>query len=269
MLQAASSTLQKQLSIYVPYVNNMQMFWSTSLSDHHGFSMARTPRTSSDRSSSRKVGVSFKLSQNLYLFAAFSPESPLQLMTRICLFLNGWEPQQVPSFYELKQNGVIYSCICLGFFAACNSLSAWLSSFGILLTDGLRNLPDCLNQCICNCLQMGLVEMIKQCIQKLQLWTQWETELCQDERILHQSLHGKVSHVLAGKRLLFLEKLANSIGWPDTNLHRELREGFKLTGYAAPTGVFKTELRPAPFDKQQLMQDAKFIKPLLLGKVTS
>ena len=42
-----------------------------------------------------------------------------------------------------------------------------------------------------------------------------------------------------------------------------------LTGYAAPSGVFRTEVRPAAFDKEQLMQDAKFLKPLLLGKVVS
>ena len=135
--------------------------------------------------------------------------------------------------------------------------------------DELRNLPDCLTRCLFNCLKMGPVEMTKQRIQTLQLWTQWEKELRKDERALHDRLHGKVANVLKGKKLLLLEKLATQINWPDTKLHQELREGFKLTGYASPSGIFKTDVRPAGFDKEQLMQDAKFLKPLLLGKVSS
>ena len=135
--------------------------------------------------------------------------------------------------------------------------------------DELRNLPDCLIVCIFNCLKIGPMEMTKRCIKTLQLWTEWEKELRADEAKLHSRLHEKVSHVLEGKKLLLLEKLATTIDWPDTQLHQELRQGFMLTGYAAPTGVFRTDVRPAAFDKGQLMQDAKFLKPLLLGKVVS
>ena len=135
--------------------------------------------------------------------------------------------------------------------------------------DELRNLPDCLIQCIFRCLRMGPAEMTKQRLQKLQLWSRWEVELRDAESELHRKLHGKVAQVLTGKKLLLLEKLAKSIGWPDTHIHNELRDGFRLTGYAPPSGVFKTDVRPAAFGKDQLMQDAKFLKPLLLGKVSS
>ena len=135
--------------------------------------------------------------------------------------------------------------------------------------DELRNLPDCLIRCLFNCLSMGPVEMTKQRIQTLQLWTEWEKELRSDEQKLHDKLHGKVANVLKGKKLLLLEKLATHINWPDKQLHQELRDGFKLTGYAALSGVFKTDLKPGLFNKEQLMQDAKFLKPLLLGKVAS
>ena len=135
--------------------------------------------------------------------------------------------------------------------------------------DELRNLPDCLIHCIFRCLTIGPSEMTRQRIRTLQLWSAWEQELRHEEMELHKKLHGKVAQVLKGKRLLLLEKLANNIGWPDSGLHQELREGFKLTGYAPPTGVFKTDVRPASFDKVQLMQDTKFLKPMLLGKVAS
>eukprot|EP00435_Cladocopium_sp_Y103_P040896 s948_g11.t1 len=79
---------------------------------------------------------------------------------------------------------------------------------------------------------------------------------------------GMQSFVNVAKQLLLLEKLANHIDWLDTNIHAELREGFRLTGYAKPLGVFKTEVRLS-FGKEQLMQDAKFLKLMLLGKVQS
>ena len=130
--------------------------------------------------------------------------------------------------------------------------------------DELRNLPDCLIKCIFNCLRVGPTEMTKQRTKTFQL-----CELRSDEQSLHGRLHEKVAHVFEGKKLLLLEKLATTVGWPDTKLHEELRQGFMLTGYAAPTGVFKTDVRPAAFDKGLLMQEAKFLKPLLLGKVSS
>eukprot|EP00435_Cladocopium_sp_Y103_P052227 s792_g16.t1 len=135
--------------------------------------------------------------------------------------------------------------------------------------DELRNLPDALIVSIFKCLQMGPVEMTRQRMQTLKLWHSWEMELRAAESRLHEQLHPKVAQVLVGKRLFLLEKLAASIQWPDTDIHKELREGFKLTGYAKPSGVFKTEVRPAAFGKDQLMQDAKLLKPMLLGKVQS
>ena len=43
---------------------------------------------------------------------------------------------------------------------------------------------------------MELVEIKKQRIQTLQLWTEWEKELKSDERELHNGLHGKMANVL-------------------------------------------------------------------------
>ena len=132
--------------------------------------------------------------------------------------------------------------------------------------DELRNLPDCWTACIFRCMSMGPVEMTKQRIQTLKLWGEWEKELRCDEAALHARLHHKVAQVLEGKNLLLLQKLANEINWPDKGIHDEIQQGFELTGYAPPSGIFKTELRPAEFGKDRLLQDAKFLKPLLLGK---
>ena len=77
----------------------------------------------------------------------------------------------------------------------------------------------------------------------------------------------EVRSVLKVKRLVLLEKLAHELQWPDKTIHDELRNGFMLTGYAPPTGIFKPELKPAKLDKTQLMLDSKFLRPLILGKL--
>lgn len=73
--------------------------------------------------------------------------------------------------------------------------------------DELRNLPDCMVQCIFRCLKNRPEEMTRPRIQMLRLWSSWEKELRQEELKLHEG-----STSLAGKRLLLCEKLATSIG---------------------------------------------------------
>ena len=41
-----------------------------------------------------------------------------------------------------------------------------------------------------------------------------------------------------GKSLLLLEQIASDLGWPDSSLHHELREGFRITGMSKPSEVF-------------------------------
>jgi hypothetical protein len=73
--------------------------------------------------------------------------------------------------------------------------------------------------------------------------------------------------VLKGKRLVSLERFAQEINWLDKSIYEELRNGFMLTGYSPPTGIFKTELKPAKMDKAQPMKDSKFLRRLILGKL--
>ena len=135
-----------------------------------------------------------------------------------------------PSSFELKQKGAILIYTFLDFSEGCKKFVEVAKQLWHPF-DELRNLPDCLVQCIFRCLKNSPAEMTRRRIRTLQLWSRWEREQRQDEENLHQSLHTKVTQVLDGKRLLLLEKLATSIGWPDKNLHTELKEGFKLTGY--------------------------------------
>ena len=56
------------------------------------------------------------------------------------------------------------------------------------------------------------------------------------EKELRDSLDPEVAKVLQGKRLLLLERIAQSIGWTDTNVFAELRQGFDLIGHHKHSG---------------------------------
>ena len=133
--------------------------------------------------------------------------------------------------------------------------------------DELLNLPDELIICLFTTLRASMEDLTKRRIRTLQRWTEMAQRCAEDERALQESLDPQIRNVLKGKRLVLLEKLAEEVEWPDKMVHTELRQGFMLTGYAPPTGIFRTELKPAKLDKAQLMKDAKFLRPLILGKL--
>ena len=135
--------------------------------------------------------------------------------------------------------------------------------------DELKHFPDSLIKCIFDTLTLGLLEITKRRILTLNKWMGWAKELAHDEVNIRKHMDDKVSKILQGKRLLLLEKIAGDIGWPDVGLHAELREGFKITGYAKPCGVFKREVKIATMDKEHLMQESKYLRPALLGKARS
>lgn len=75
--------------------------------------------------------------------------------------------------------------------------------------------------------------------------------------------------MLGTKRLLLMQKVAEHIGWPDTELFKELAAGFRMVGNATQSNVFQMGLKAATMSEHQLMTDAKFLKPALLGKIRS
>ena len=135
--------------------------------------------------------------------------------------------------------------------------------------DELSNLPDDIIVCVFRMLIGSLEELTKMRLETICRWTKWAKQLDREEKRVRESLRPEVREVLKGKRLLLLERLATEIGWRVKHIHQELRSGFMLTGYAGPTGVFKTEVKPATMDKEQLMRDAKFLRPLILGKIAN
>jgi len=64
-----------------------------------------------------------------------------------------------------------------------------------------------------------------------------------------------------------MEELAAEMGWPDKTLFSEMREGFKLVGTFAATGVFKPAVTLAQMSEEELRKNTKFLRPAILGKL--
>ena len=102
--------------------------------------------------------------------------------------------------------------------------------------------------------------MVNKRIEVLKRWTTKAKSLLSDDRRLKDHLEAGVSSVAV---------LADQVGWPDTEIVTLMQSGFDLVGNAAPPGVFDVELKPAEITADKLLEDRKFIKPALLGKVRS
>eukprot|EP00435_Cladocopium_sp_Y103_P068239 s333_g31.t1 len=128
-------------------------------------------------------------------------------------------------------------------------------------------LPDPLLRALAFLLQNGPLETMKYRLKTLQKWRKWEKELSMDEDVLHSQLHPAVAKVLHGKKLLLLEKIATDIGWKDVAVHREIRNGFRLTGNPEPSGIFESDFKPALLEERELFAKMKYMKHALWAKI--
>ena len=133
--------------------------------------------------------------------------------------------------------------------------------------DLAAHMPDHLLRCLFEHVTKSPVEIVRLRIQKLKLWTSWAAELAVAEKALKEKCNPVVKAVLGTKRLLLMERVASSIGWPDGELFKEMADGFRLVGNATKSNVFQPGIKAASMSEQQLMKDAKFLKPALLGKI--
>ncbi|CAK0864596.1 unnamed protein product, partial [Prorocentrum cordatum] len=76
-------------------------------------------------------------------------------------------------------------------------------------------------------------------------WARRARALEQDEARLHESMEPGVRHVLRGKRLLLLDKMAQAAGYPDCGLAAEAAAGLAVIGVLPRTGAFPPLPAPA------------------------
>lgn len=106
-------------------------------------------------------------------------------------------------------------------------------------------------------------------VELLKSWTAKAKSLLADDARLKGHLEAGAASVLASKRILLLQFLADQVDWPDKDIVDLMQSGFDLVGNASPSGVFDVEIRPAEITVERLLEDRKYMKPALLGKVKS
>ncbi len=125
---------------------------------------------------------------------------------------------------------------------------------------------DCLRM-VFTLVTKGPLWVVNKRIEVLKSWTAKAKLLLADDRRLKSYLEAGVASVLASRKILLLQFLADQVGWPDKEIVTLMQSGFDLVGNAPPSGVFDGELKPAEITTEKLLEDRKFMKPALLGKV--
>ena len=133
--------------------------------------------------------------------------------------------------------------------------------------DMCTALPDPALEVLARTLIDGPVVVTKSRLKTILTWKQWKKDLEAQEAELHQSMHPHVARVLVGKNLLLMQKIGDSLEWPDTNLHRDMVQGFRLIGEEQPSEVFPVEPKPAMAFAEEFWERALLVKPALWQKV--
>ena len=87
------------------------------------------------------------------------------------------------------------------------------------------------------------------------------------EKELKATLDPGVAAVLAPKRVLLMKRIAAELKWPDFDLFDQMLQGFDLVGVRGPSGVFRTDVRPAAQSASELEERLPWLKEMLLTKV--
>lgn len=98
-------------------------------------------------------------------------------------------------------------------------------------------------------------------------WLKRAFELRGEEAVLHESLPPHLQALLKGKRLLLWKELLVEFGYPDKAIVDDIVSGFKLTGWAESTGVFKPCVRPPKYTVDHLRGSSIGLCQAVLSKV--
>ena len=91
----------------------------------------------------------------------------------------------------------------------------------------------------------------------LKKWLKRSLELKDEEQALHRKLPLHLQRILEGKRLLLWREILVDLQYPDVAVIDDMCSGFKLTGWAPSTGVFRPNVRRPSLGIQQLINMSK------------
>ena len=132
--------------------------------------------------------------------------------------------------------------------------------------DTCHSMPELMVSALKFVLTSGPVVVLNR-LETLCLWRSWAQELEIEEKSLHATLFPGVEKVVANKRILLMERIADQIGWEDKQSFSCSKKGFSLTGNQEKMGIFPDDFKPPTCGVDELMDRAKFVKPALWGKI--
>ena len=156
-------------------------------------------------------------------------------------------------------------------FGVYRTFQAYIAAASLLVHpfDAAKALPDGMLRAIFTTLTEGPVATIRHRMSTLQKWTAWAKELEPAESALRENMHPAVRGVLGNKRIRLLQRIAESLSWPDRSLFDEMAQGFMLTGYMHNTGVFSPDVKPATVTEDEFWLGAQHMRRALWEKVES
>ena len=84
--------------------------------------------------------------------------------------------------------------------------------------DLAAHMPDFPGKCCFEHLTKSPMDVVKLRIARLKQWTQWAADLSRREEQYKSALDPRVRSVLVSMWLLLMQRVADRIGWPDTEL---------------------------------------------------
>ena len=140
-------------------------------------------------------------------------------------------------------------------FGVYRNFQAYIAAASLLVHpfDAAKALPDGMLRAIFATLTEGPVATIRRRLGALKKWTAWPS----------------VRGVVGNKRIKLLQRIAESLSWPDRSLFDEMAAGFMLTGYMRNTGVFSPDAKPATVTEDEFWLGAQHMRQALWDKVES
>ena len=133
--------------------------------------------------------------------------------------------------------------------------------------DTFRALPDAMLRVVCRIMERHPLQTMKERLKTIISWKNIASSLKEANDDIFSGMDPGCAAVLKGKHLALLSKLASEVDWPDSTLHEELSQGFRLVGLQQPSGVFDADVRPRFLTEENLLKQSKFMRPALWNRI--
>ncbi|CAE7450708.1 unnamed protein product, partial [Symbiodinium necroappetens] len=131
----------------------------------------------------------------------------------------------------------------------------------------LQDAVDGPAQSVAKCVLLGKHERELLVDKTVAAWKVIREECASDnERLLSQG-PDYIRKVLANKNVLLWRDILASLDFADVDLWRDLKQGFRLTGWMPASGVFPKRLRPPTLTKDELLSQSAYRTPLTVSSI--